>query len=73
VLLLSVPLILLQWGYSWPDIYDSYSQLFFGFRIGNTEVSFAVLFAPGFSVPSSTLRPMWRMLACLRVAKIPTV
>jgi hypothetical protein len=49
VLLLSVPIILLQWGYRWPDIYDSYSQPFFGFRIGNTEVSFAVLFAPGLS------------------------
>jgi potassium-dependent mechanosensitive channel len=45
VLLLSVPLILLQWGYRWPDIYDWYSQLFFGFHIGNTQVSFAVLLA----------------------------
>ena len=45
VLVLSVPLILLQWGYRWPDIYDWYSQLFFGLRIGNTQVSFAVLLA----------------------------
>jgi small-conductance mechanosensitive channel len=45
VLVLSVPLILLQWGYTWPDIYDWYAQLFFGFRIGNTQVSFAVLLA----------------------------
>ena len=45
VLVLSVPLILLQWGYTWPDIYDWYGQLFFGFRIGNTQVSFAVLLA----------------------------
>jgi potassium efflux system protein len=45
VLLLSVPLILLQWGYRWPDIYDWYSQLFFGLHIGNTQVSFAVLIA----------------------------
>jgi potassium-dependent mechanosensitive channel len=45
VLVLSVPLILLQWGYRWPDIYDWYSQLFFGFQIGNTQVSFAVLLA----------------------------
>ena len=45
VLLLSVPLILLQWGYRWPDIYDWYSQLFFDFHIGNTQVSFAVLLA----------------------------
>src|SRR2546423_1955391 len=44
-LLLSVPLILLQWGYRWPDIDDWYSQLFFGFHIGNTQVSFAVLLA----------------------------
>jgi potassium-dependent mechanosensitive channel len=42
VLVLSVPLILLQWGYRWPDISDWYSQLFFGFHIGN---SFAVLLA----------------------------
>jgi small-conductance mechanosensitive channel len=45
VLVLSVPLILLQWGYTGPDIYDWYEQLFFGFRIGNTQVSFAVLLA----------------------------
>jgi len=45
VLVLSVPLILLQWGYTWPDIYEWYRQLFFGFHIGNTEVSFAVLLA----------------------------
>ena len=44
VLVFSVPLILLQWGYRWPDIYDWYSQ-FFGFQIGNTQVSFAVLLA----------------------------
>jgi small-conductance mechanosensitive channel len=45
VLVLSVPLILLQWGYTWPDIYEWYRQLFFGFHIGNTQVSFAVLLA----------------------------
>jgi potassium-dependent mechanosensitive channel len=45
VVVLSVPLILLQWGYRWPDIYDWYSQLFFGFRIGNTQISVAVLLA----------------------------
>ena len=44
VVVLSVPLILLQWGYRWPDIYDWYSQ-FFGFHIGNTQVSFGVLLA----------------------------
>ena len=45
VLALSVPLIMVQWGYAWPDIYDWYRQLFFGFHIANTEVSLAVLFA----------------------------
>jgi small-conductance mechanosensitive channel len=45
VLVLSVPLIMLQWGYDWPDIFDWYRQLFFGFHIGNTRVSFAALFA----------------------------
>jgi potassium-dependent mechanosensitive channel len=45
VLVFSVPLILLQWGYRWPDIYDWYRQLFFGFHIGSTQVSFAVLLA----------------------------
>jgi potassium-dependent mechanosensitive channel len=45
VIILSVPLILLQWGYSWPDVYDWYKQLFFGFRVGNTQVSIAVLLA----------------------------
>jgi potassium-dependent mechanosensitive channel len=45
VVVLSVPLILLQWGYRWPDIYDWYSQLFFGFRVGNTQISVAVLLA----------------------------
>ena len=33
VLALSVPLIMVQWGYAWPDIYDSYRRLFFGFHI----------------------------------------
>lgn len=45
VIILSVPLILLQWGYTWPDVYDWYKQLFFGFRVGNTQVSIAVLLA----------------------------
>jgi small-conductance mechanosensitive channel len=45
VIILSVPLILLQWGYSWPEVYDWYTQLFFGFRVGNTHVSIAVLLA----------------------------
>lgn len=45
VLIASVPLILLQWGYAWPDIIYWYSQLFFGFRIGNTQVSLAAVLA----------------------------
>src|SRR5262249_1852637 len=45
VVVLSVPLILLQWGYRGPDIYAWYSQLSFGSRIGNTQISVAVLLA----------------------------
>lgn len=45
VLVVSVPLIMLQWGYTWPDITDWYRQLFFGFHIANTQVSFAALLA----------------------------
>src|SRR5262249_57758598 len=40
VLVLSVPLIMLQWGYTGPDIREWYWQLFFGLRIGNTDVTF---------------------------------
>ncbi|MGE0294885.1 MAG: mechanosensitive ion channel domain-containing protein [Hyphomonadaceae bacterium] len=45
VLTLSVPLIMAQWGYAWPDIYDWGRELFFGFHIPNTEVSVAALLA----------------------------
>jgi potassium efflux system protein len=45
VLLLSVPLIMLQWGYTWPDIEEWYRQLFFGFHIGETQVTFGALLA----------------------------
>ena len=45
VLVLSVPFIMLQWGYSWPDIQDWYRQLFFGFHIANTQVTFGALLA----------------------------
>jgi potassium-dependent mechanosensitive channel len=45
VLVLSVPLIMLQWGYSWTDIREWYRQLFFGFHIGNTEVTLGALLA----------------------------
>src|SRR3974390_1611851 len=45
VLVMSVPPIMLQWGYSWPDIQEWYRQLFFGLHIGNTEVTIAALLA----------------------------
>ena len=45
VLVLSVPFIMLQWGYTWPDIQDWYRQLFFGFHIGSTQVTFGALLA----------------------------
>jgi potassium-dependent mechanosensitive channel len=45
VLVASVPLIMLQWGYTGPDIREWYWQLFFGLRIGNTEVTFGALLA----------------------------
>jgi small-conductance mechanosensitive channel len=45
VLVMSVPLIMLQWSYSWPDIQEWYRQLFFGLHIGNTEVTVAALLA----------------------------
>jgi small-conductance mechanosensitive channel len=45
VMLCAIPLILNQWQFSWPDIFEWYRQLFFGFRIGNTQVSLAALFA----------------------------
>jgi potassium efflux system protein len=45
VLIASVPFILNQWGYPWPDIMELYHQLFFGFRIGNTQISLAAILA----------------------------
>ena len=45
VLVLAVPFLMLQWGYSWPDIREWYRQLFFGLRIGNTEVTVGALLA----------------------------
>ncbi len=45
VVVVAVPLIMLQWGYTWPDIGEWYRQLFFGLRIPNTEVSVAALLA----------------------------
>ncbi len=45
VLVMSVPLIMLQWSYSWPDIQEWYRQLFFGLHIGNTDVTIGALLA----------------------------
>jgi potassium-dependent mechanosensitive channel len=45
VLVLSVPFIMLQWGYTWPDIYEWYRQLFFRLHVGNTQVTFGALMA----------------------------
>ncbi len=45
VLLAAIPLILNQWQFSWPDIFEWYRQLFFGFHVGNTQVSLAALLA----------------------------
>jgi potassium-dependent mechanosensitive channel len=45
VLVLAVPFIMLQWGYTWPEIKEWYRQLFFGFHIGNTQVTFGALLA----------------------------
>src|SRR5579883_2677129 len=45
VLLAAVPLILLQWAYPWSDIIELYRQLFFGFHIGNTQVSLGAILA----------------------------
>jgi small-conductance mechanosensitive channel len=45
VLTLAVPLIMLRWGYSWPDIHEWGWQLLFNFHIGNTGVTFAALLA----------------------------
>src|SRR5262249_10687260 len=45
VLILSVPLILLQWGFDWKDIAEWSRELFVGFRIGNTQISIAAILA----------------------------
>lgn len=45
VLFGSVPLILLQWGFNWRDVTDWLRQLFFGFQIGNTQISIAAILA----------------------------
>lgn len=45
VLILAVPFIMLQWGYTRPDIEEWYRQLFFGFHIGDTQVTLGALLA----------------------------
>lgn len=45
VLIVAVPFIMLQWGYTRPDIEEWYRQLFFGFHIGNTPVTLGALLA----------------------------
>ncbi len=45
VLLCSVPLIMLQWGFNWQDVMDWLRQLLFGFQIGNTQISVAAILA----------------------------
>jgi small-conductance mechanosensitive channel len=45
VLLSTLPFILLQWGFDWKDIGEWGSALFFGFKIGNTQISIAAILA----------------------------
>lgn len=45
VLIVAVPFILLQWGYTRPDIEEWYRELFFGFHIGDTPVTLGALVA----------------------------
>jgi small-conductance mechanosensitive channel len=74
VLVLSVPLIMAQWGYTWPDIYDWSRQLFFGFHIANTEVSFAALLASiivfGIAYAAARLFQGWLDVRVLKPAGI---
>ena len=74
VLILSVPFIMLQWGYTWPDIQEWYRQLFFGFHIGSTQVTLGALlaativFALGYT--ASRLFQGWLDARILQVAGI---
>ena len=74
VLVLSVPLILLQWGYTWPDIREWYRQLFFGLHVGNTDVTFGALFASiivfGLGYGAARLFQGWLDLQILQPAGI---
>ena len=74
VLVLSVPFIMLQWGYTGPDIQDWYRQLFFGFHIGNTQVTFGALLASiivfGLGYAAGRLFQGWLDVQVLQVAGI---
>jgi small-conductance mechanosensitive channel len=41
LIMLAVPFILLQWGFSGPDIRDWFTSLFFGFEVGQFRISLA--------------------------------
>jgi small-conductance mechanosensitive channel len=45
VLLVTVPLILLQWGFDWKDIREWSDSLLFGFKVGEIEISIAAIIA----------------------------
>ena len=74
VLVLSVPLIMLQWGYSWPDIREWYRQLFFGLHVGNTDVTLGALMASiivfGLGYGAARLFQGWLDLQVLQPAGI---
>jgi potassium-dependent mechanosensitive channel len=74
VLVFAVPFLMLQWGYSWPDIREWYRQLFFGLRIGNTEVTFGALLASiivfGLGYAAARLFQSWLDAQVLRPAGI---
>ncbi|HTW72338.1 MAG TPA: mechanosensitive ion channel domain-containing protein [Acetobacteraceae bacterium] len=75
VLIFAVPFIMLQWGYTWPDIESWYGQLFFGFHIGNTQVTLGALlasvivFAVGYA--AARLFQGWLDIQVLQPAGIP--
>ncbi len=74
VLVLAVPFLMLQWGYTWPDIREWYRQLFFGLHIGNTEVTFGALLASvvvfGLGFAAARLFPSWLDAQVLQPAGI---
>jgi small-conductance mechanosensitive channel len=45
ILCLSVPLIMLQWGFDWQAVSEWLGQLLFGFQVGNMQISVAAIFA----------------------------